>query len=92
MLRPCPRLTAWVSTGETQMVERENPPRTDRRPLRMLRLPEVQRKTGLGRSRIYDMESKGLFPKRVKLSERTTAWVEQEVDDFLRKCMDARHK
>lgn len=44
-----------------------------------LRLPEVTKLTGLSRSSIYRLESLGLFPGRVKLSESATAWRTEEV-------------
>jgi prophage regulatory protein len=71
-----------------------NTPKTDEMPppvvLRMLRLPEVMQRTGLTRSRIYEMEAKGRFPKRVKIAERASAWVEHEVEAFLLERMAAR--
>lgn len=45
---------------------------------RLLRLPEVKRVTGLGRSTIYDAANRMGFPKPVKLG-RTSAWPESEV-------------
>ncbi len=37
----------------------------------------------LSRSQIWRLEQAGKFPKRVHLSERRTAWVEKEVDDWV---------
>lgn len=45
----------------------------------LLRLPDVQRLTGLSRSSIYRLEALGEFPKRVRLSERAVAWREEEL-------------
>ena len=45
----------------------------------LLRLPDVQRLTGLSRSSIYRLEALGKFPKRVRLSERAVAWREEEL-------------
>ena len=39
--------------------------------------------TGLGRSSIYDYIAKGEFPRQVKLGERSVAWIDQEVSDWL---------
>ena len=50
---------------------------------RMLRLPAVESKTGLKRSRIYQLEKIGDFPPRRKLSERAVAWDENEIDDWI---------
>ena len=46
---------------------------------RLLRLPEVIRITGLGRDSIYRLGNLGCFPMRVKVSERASAWRENEV-------------
>ncbi|MBS0416673.1 MAG: AlpA family transcriptional regulator [Proteobacteria bacterium] len=50
---------------------------------RFLRLPAVMEKTGLSRASIYRLGALGRFPKRVKISENTAAWDEQEIDAFL---------
>ena len=44
-----------------------------------LRIADVQRATGLPRATIYEMVSKGKFPKQVKLSPRAVGWIESEV-------------
>lgn len=49
----------------------------------LLRLPEVMRLTGLGRSTIWNQVAQGRFPKQVKLSERSSAWVASEVDQWI---------
>jgi prophage regulatory protein len=54
--------------------------------LRYLRLREVSARVGLKASGIYRLMAQGSFPKQVKLSERTAAWVESEIESF----MDAR--
>ena len=46
---------------------------------RLIKLPEVIAATGLSRSEIYRLEGAGKFPRRVPLSERSTAWAESEV-------------
>jgi len=52
---------------------------------RILRLPAVIEKSGLGRDSIYRLARKGEFPKPIKLSERASGWLEHEVDAFLEK-------
>lgn len=52
-------------------------------PTRMMRLPEVMRVTGLSRPTIYRHMKAGTFPQRVKLTERTSAWVASEVNSWL---------
>lgn len=46
---------------------------------RMLRLPQVIQLTGLGRDSIYRLGNAGQFPRPRKLSERASAWREDEV-------------
>lgn len=50
----------------------------------LLRMPEVRRAVGLSRSTIYDLEARGLFPRRVALSERAVAWKASEVQAFIK--------
>jgi prophage regulatory protein len=50
---------------------------------RVLRLPQVIQKTGLGRDSIYRGAREDWFPKPVKLSERASGWFEDEIDAFL---------
>lgn len=47
-------------------------------PVQLLRLPEVRALTGLSRSEIYRRMGAD-FPQPVKLGERASAWVLQEV-------------
>ena len=51
--------------------------------LAILRLKEVQKRTGLSRSTIYLRIQEGTFPKPVKLGERAVGWPEYEVDDWV---------
>jgi prophage regulatory protein len=47
-----------------------------------LRIADVCRATGLPQSTIYEMVSRGTFPKQVRLSPRAVGWVESEVLDW----------
>ena len=49
----------------------------------ILRLPQVILLTGLSRSAIYDMIAKGDFPKQLKLTSRSSGWVEAEVQSWI---------
>lgn len=51
--------------------------------MRFLKLREVLFSTGLSRSTIYKYIADDLFPKPVSLGERSVAWVEDEVNDWL---------
>lgn len=52
---------------------------------RILRLPDVIQKTGLGRDTLYKLARRDEFPRPVKLSERASGWVESEIDDWIAK-------
>ena len=52
--------------------------------VRLIRLPEVRRMTGLSRTRIYELEREGRFPRRRKLSDRACAWELQQIVDWIR--------
>lgn len=60
--------------------------------LRILRLSEVEQKVGLKKTQIYDLMSKGRFPKSVKLTEHATGWLEHEVDAFIQGRIEERQK
>lgn len=49
----------------------------------LLRLPAVIERVGLGRSSIYRKEAEGQFPKRVRISERATAWLAADIDQWI---------
>ncbi|MDA1155576.1 MAG: AlpA family transcriptional regulator [Proteobacteria bacterium] len=50
---------------------------------RLIRLPDVMSKTGLGRASIYRYIDLGKFPAPVRVGERASAWVEQEIDAWI---------
>jgi len=56
---------------------------TDKNDLRILRIWEVQTRTGYSKTTIYRLETEGKFPKRVKLGENSTGWFEHEVAEYL---------
>lgn len=49
-----------------------------------MRLPEVSRATGLGRSAIYERMDRGEFPLPVAVTSKARAWVEAEVVAWIR--------
>mgnify|MGYP000072936531 FL=1 len=51
--------------------------------MRIMRLKEIIEKTGLSRSTIYNLISKGEFPKQVDLGARSVGWVDTEVEEWL---------
>lgn len=54
-------------------------PRDDR----VLRWPEVQKRTGLCRSHVHTLARKGEFPKPIKLGGRASGWMESEVSTWI---------
>ncbi|MXO91040.1 helix-turn-helix transcriptional regulator [Pontixanthobacter aquaemixtae] len=54
-----------------------------RRVTRLIRLPEVQHRVGLGRSTIYRWMADGKFPKPVQLGSYAVAWAEDDVDTWV---------
>ena len=50
---------------------------------RFMRLPEVKSVTGLSRSHIYDLISRGEFPRQYKLSGRVSGWLDSEIRDWV---------
>ncbi|WP_080966562.1 helix-turn-helix transcriptional regulator [Variovorax paradoxus] len=59
-------------------------------PDRLLRLPEVERLTGLSRSAIYEQMRRGIFPRSVKAGQRTAAWPESAVQSWIAQRMNGR--
>lgn len=55
---------------------------TEATPPAILRLPEVMRLTGLGRSTIYRLLAAGQFPAPVQLSVRAVGWRRTDVDHW----------
>lgn len=51
--------------------------------LRLIRLPEVMKRTGLSRPSIYRSMSAGAFPKSTRFG-RATFWASHEVDGWIR--------
>ena len=48
-----------------------------------LRRPAVEQLTGLSRSTIYDLMSKGAFPRPVRLTAKAVAWPESQIIAWL---------
>ncbi|MEJ2134576.1 MAG: AlpA family transcriptional regulator [Desulfofustis sp.] len=52
--------------------------------IRLLRLPQVEEKIGLKRSRIYLLMREGRFPRPLKLGPRSVAWRLDEIDEWIK--------
>ena len=50
-----------------------------------MRLPEVIKLTGFRRSQIYRLVNIGEFPKQVKISSKSVAWLESELEEWMDK-------
>lgn len=51
--------------------------------IRIIRLPEVCRMTGLGRAMIYRLQSRKSFPQSVKITDHAVGWIHSEVQAWL---------
>jgi prophage regulatory protein len=52
-------------------------------PLVIIRRKQVEARTGLSRSTIYNGITEGTFPASVKLGARAVGWIEAEISDWL---------
>ncbi len=52
--------------------------------IRLLRRTEVLHLSGLSRSTLYEMVSKGAFPAPVRISARAVGWRAAEVEEWLK--------
>lgn len=60
--------------------------------IRLLRLPQVQEVTGLGKTKIYELQSQGRFPRSVKITAYSVGWVESEVQDWVASRIGTRRR
>ena len=52
-------------------------------PSRLIRLPEVIARCGVGRTTIYEMISRVEFPAPVKIGPRASAWPQHEIERWI---------
>ena len=64
--------------------------KTNAEKIRILRRKQVENRTGLSRSTIYDRLNEGTFPKQISLGPRTVGWVKSEIDAWLVDCIKSR--
>lgn len=50
---------------------------------RILRLPEVQSRTGLSRSSLYERMHEKTFPPSISLGGRNVGWLESEIEAWI---------
>ena len=58
----------------------------------ILRRKQVEARTGLSRSTIYDRIKAGTFPAPISLGEKAVGWIESEVDAWLAARIQASRK
>jgi prophage regulatory protein len=56
----------------------------------LLRLPEVERRTGHSKGAIYAGMNAGTFPRNVKIGSRAVGWPEDEIDQYIATKIAAR--
>ncbi|WP_419166665.1 helix-turn-helix transcriptional regulator [Candidatus Palauibacter sp.] len=87
------RHPAWArkTRRSRAMTKRQSKRRTKPAP-RFLRVSEVEARTGLSRSTIYDWSAEGRFPPAIRLSKRAMRWVEAEGVGWLSRRWASRPK
>ncbi|WP_080649103.1 helix-turn-helix transcriptional regulator [Dickeya oryzae] len=61
-------------------------------PRRLIRLPEVLKRVGLSRARMYGLINIGRFPKQVRIGLRSVAFVESEIEAWMDNVIAARNE
>jgi prophage regulatory protein len=62
-------------------------------PTRLIKINRVIEKVSLSRAQIYKMIAAGEFPCQIKLTERSVAWREDELDSWISdRCSSSRKK
>ena len=56
----------------------------------IIKLDEVKRRTTFSGSTIYRLAAEDKFPKPIKLSERSSGWLESEILAYLDECIKNR--
>ena len=51
--------------------------------MKILRVHDVTRVTGLSRTTLWRLERRGEFPRRLRLSQNSCGWLAKEIDDWL---------
>ena len=60
--------------------------------LAILRLKQVQARTGISRSGIYQKMADGDFPKNITLGPRAVGWIDSSIDDWIQSRIDQSNK
>ncbi len=65
------------------MKQKRQKPKKQRRQESFQRLPDVMRRTGMGKSTIYKAVRAGTFPPPHKLGARASAWAASSIDAWI---------
>jgi prophage regulatory protein len=57
---------------------------------KIIKINKVCELTGLSKSSIYRLSKVGKLPKQVKVSDRSSGFIESEIQDFIKQRMEAR--
>ena len=61
--------------------------------MKILRRQQVQEKTGIGRTQLYELMAKGKFPNSIKLGgSRSVGWLENSIDEWIEAQIAASRK
>ncbi|EAS1998204.1 AlpA family transcriptional regulator [Salmonella enterica subsp. enterica] len=58
----------------------------------LIRLSEVQRRTGYSKAWLYRLMNQGKFPSSIKIGSRSIAFVESEIDDWINQRIEESRK
>lgn len=58
----------------------------------ILRRKQVEARTGLARSTIYDRVKAGTFPAPISLGDKAVGWIESEIVDWLNARIEASRR
>lgn len=61
-------------------------------PRRLIRLPEVLKRVGLSRARMYGLINAGRFPKQVRIGLRSVAFIESEIEAWMDSVIAVRNE
>ena len=57
---------------------------------KILRIAEIEERTGFCRRTIYNLVERGEFPRQVQLTRRSVGWLESDYDAWLAERIAAR--
>ena len=70
-------------TQLSELIERKKQEAYRAHEERILRRHEVEHKTGLARSSIYELIADGKFPKPVRLTSHSVGWLASEIEAWI---------